>query len=104
MPMCKRSMLFHFGPGIAILFFIASDARGQLLINGNFESVSGSAFDQGYLPSNFVQCGNVSPGADTYSVDGSYGIPPGGYGNFFEAPAADGIRFVAGADFANGII
>jgi hypothetical protein len=79
----------------------AAQAAGNLIRNASFETVNGVVHDQGYLPAEFEQTGNISPGADTYSNDDSYGIQPGGFGNFTGATAQDGIRFAAGADFGD---
>ncbi len=49
--------------------------------------------DQAVMPSEWLSL-NVTP--DTYSNDGSYGLPPNGFGNFTGATAQDGIRWVAG--------
>jgi hypothetical protein len=45
------------------------------------------------MPSEWLSL-NVTP--DTYSNDGSYGLPPNGFGNFTGAIAQEGIRWVAG--------
>lgn len=78
-----------------------TQAAGNLIRNASFETVNGVVHDQGYLPAEFEQTGNISPGADTYSNDDSYGIQPGGFGNFTGTTAQDGIRFAAGADFGS---
>ncbi len=74
-------------------------AAANLLANPGFETVPGPGAGQGLLPSDYVNCSNISPGADTYSDDGSYGIGLGGFGHFPNLGAQEGIRFVAGADF-----
>jgi hypothetical protein len=75
---------------------------GALLTNGSFEQIPGAGIGQGRLPADFVQAGNIFPGADTYSNDGSYGMAPGAYGNFIGAAAQDGLRFAAAAEFGTG--
>jgi len=79
----------------------ATQAAGNLIRNASFETVNGVVHDQGYLPAEFEQTGNISPGADTYSNDDSYGIQPSGFGNFTGTTAQDDIRFAAGADFGS---
>jgi hypothetical protein len=76
-------------------------ARAELL-NPSFEAVPSSGTGQGLLPSGWVTGANTSPGADTFSSDGSFGLAPGGFGHFSGASAADGLRWVAGADFGSG--
>jgi len=80
----------------------ACSAWAGSLSNGSFESVPDSSTGQGLLPNNWLDAGNIEPGADTYSNDGSYGLAPSDFGQFTGVVAADGIRWVAGADFADG--
>lgn len=80
----------------------SSTCRADLIVNGSFENVPGTNLGQGFLPADFLQVGNVTPGADTWSNDGSYGVTPGDFGSFVDASAQHGNRFVAGADFGNG--
>ena len=68
----------------------------ELLRNPGFESVPDSAQNQGIMPNDWVTIPLVSPGADTYSNDGSYGLKPDDFGNFTGVVAAEGIRWVAG--------
>ncbi len=68
-------------------------ASVNLLRNPGFEAVPGPAVADGLLPSEWVVA-NVSP--DTYSNDGSYGVPPDIFGNFSGVEAHGGIRWVAG--------
>ena len=78
---------------------LCSTTVASLINNGSFENVPGTGagfLGQGILPSDWLQLGNVSPGADTYSNDGSYGITPGAFGNFTGIAAFDGIRWVSG--------
>jgi hypothetical protein len=86
---------------IAGLVAIESAGAGPFLENGSFEQVSGSPVGQGILPIGWHN--DFTPtGADTYSVDGSYGLLPNAFDNFTNALAQDGIRWVAGAHFSNG--
>lgn len=65
----------------------------NLLRNGNFETVPNNGMGQGLLPSEWY---TVSSSPDTYSNDGSYGLPPNGFGNFVGVVAHGGIRWIAG--------
>lgn len=65
----------------------------ELLRNPSFETVPGPQAAQGIMPSDWVP---TSQTPDTYSNDGSYGLPPGIAGNFSGVTAQDGIRWVAG--------
>lgn len=80
---------------LAALLFVASGAQANLIRNPSFEIVPDTQTDQGILPSDWLQLAPF-PGADTYSNDGSYGVPPSVLGNFTGVTAFDGIRFVAG--------
>lgn len=74
--------------------FSAPTVEADLLANGGFENVPSSQTGQGILPSGWVA---VSLSADTYSNDGSYGLPPTGYNNWpVGTMAFEGIRWVAG--------
>lgn len=86
------------------LYVVISSAtcNADLIVNGSFENVPGTNLGQGFLPSDFLQVGNVTPGADTWSNNGSYGVTPGDFGSFDGSSAQHGNRFVAGADFGNG--
>lgn len=78
-----------------------SSSSADLLRNSSFENVPGPAIGQGILPSDFATAaGPFLVGADTYSNDGSFGLSPSEFGNFPGIVALDGIRFVAGAEFA----
>lgn len=77
------------------LLFIAGAAQANLIRNASFELVPDAQTGQGILPSDWLQLAPF-PGADTYSNDGSYGLPPDAAGNFNGVTAYDGIRFVAG--------
>ena len=68
----------------------------QLLRNPGFEAVPDGTQDQGIMPDDWVTIPVVEPGADTYSNDGSYGLPPDFVGNFTGVLAAEGIRWAAG--------
>jgi len=76
------------------------DRSPNLLRNPGFEDVPGPFTGQGLLPSNWV-IESWSP--DTYSNDGSFGLPPEAYGNFPGVTAHEGLRWVAGA-WAGSII
>ena len=70
-------------------------AQANLILNPSFETVPEEAVrDQGVLPTGWVNIAPPTPGADTYSNDGSFGLLPGG--NFTGVAAHDGIRWVAG--------
>ncbi len=78
------------------LLGLASNAQANLLRNPSFENVPGTGpgyQDQGLMPSDWV---TVAVTPDTYSTDGSYGLPPSGFGNFDGVAAQDGLRWVAG--------
>jgi hypothetical protein len=66
---------------------------GNLLRNPSFETASVVVLDQGVMPDEWIV---VQPSPDTYSNDGSFGLPPNGYGNFTGVVAQDGVRWVAG--------
>lgn len=76
---------------------LLSTADAAFISNGSFETVPSSATGQGILPTSWFQVGDISPGADTYSNNGSYGLFPSDFGNFTGVTAFDGIRWVAGA-------
>jgi uncharacterized repeat protein (TIGR01451 family) len=85
---------------IAVAFFTifgVSRASWNLLRNPSFEAVTGVSTDQGYLPTDWIQFGLTFQGADTLSSDDSWGPKRADYGNFSNAKAFDGIRWVAGA-------
>lgn len=71
----------------------------NLLRNGSFEATPCATpcnQDQALMPAEWVA---LTPGIlapDTFSNDGSYGLPPEGYGAFNGVTAQDGIRWVAG--------
>ncbi|HRI43153.1 MAG TPA: hypothetical protein PLL78_02945 [Fimbriimonadaceae bacterium] len=65
----------------------------NLLRNGDFEAIPGPNVGQGILPSEWIV---VIASPDTYSNDGSYGLPPNGFGNFPSVVAHSGLRWVAG--------
>ncbi|MDX2110536.1 MAG: hypothetical protein SFY80_09885 [Verrucomicrobiota bacterium] len=78
----------------------------NLITNPSFEDISGLeiVLDQGYLPTNWTNISGIGQGADTYSLDGTYGLSMGGFGHFTEvAGPADGNRFVAGGYFGEGV-
>jgi hypothetical protein len=73
---------------------LTASAYGQnLLANPDFEQVPNNQQGQGILPSNWLV---VVASPDTYSNDGSYGLPPNGFNNFPGVTAYSGIRWVAG--------
>ena len=82
------------------LVSLSATAHASFITNGSFETVPNGTRDQGLLPSGWFQASGISPGADTYSNDGSYGLNPGDFGNFPGVTAFDGIRWVAGASVA----
>lgn len=71
----------------------------NLFRNPSFESIPGAVFNQGILPSEWIQALGLF--ADTYSSDGTYGLTPDSFGNFTGATAQDGVRWVAGASFSS---
>jgi hypothetical protein len=85
---------------IAIMGVLSQTASANLLRNPSFEQTPCTTpcnQDQAVMPSDWLSL-NVTP--DTYSNDGSYGLPPSGFGNFTGATAQDGIRWVAGCSCA----
>ena len=64
--------------GVSLTTAPAAQAAANLVRNASFETVIGVVHDQGFLPAEFEQTGNISPGADTYSNDDSFGIQPSG--------------------------
>jgi len=78
---------------VLLVAFTTSANAANLIRNAGFETVPGAATGQGIMPSDWVTT-NSSP--DTYSNDGSYGLPPSGFGNFPGVTAQEGIRWVAG--------
>ena len=83
-----------------VMVLMACTANANLLRNASFEDVPSGATGQGIMPSEWVTS-NSSP--DTYSNDGSYGLPPrpsDTYPNFEGVTAYDGIRWVAGWSYA----
>ena len=86
-----------------MLPFAEPGGAQNLLRNPSFETVTGTSKVQGILPNDWVQAGNIAPGADTWSNDGSYGLPPGNLSHFVGTVAQDGIRWVAGAWLSGGV-
>ncbi len=80
----------------ALVLCMAGWAQANLITNASFETVPNSNTGQGMLPSDWTLIHPPTPGADTYSNDGSYGVFPTAYGNFTGVTAHDGIRWVAG--------
>lgn len=88
-----KSCLVTFGTLILLLSHATVEAG--FITNSSFETVS-SGTGQGLLPTGWDAV-TISP--DTYSNDGSFGLPPSELGNFTGVTAFDGIRWVAGASF-----
>jgi hypothetical protein len=86
---------------LCVMVWPQAHSATNLVRNGSFEIVGPAVLDQGYLPTEFLQAGNIEPGADIYSNDGSFGLTPGDFGNFFGVNAQDGFRYAAGADFGS---
>lgn len=82
-----------------VLSSVGASVRADFITNASFEDVPDTSTGQGFLPTGWLQTGTFTPGADTYSNDGSYGLAPDGFGNFPGVTAFDGIRWVAGAAF-----
>ena len=67
--------------------------NANLIRNPSFEDVpAGSWIGEGLMPSEWLA---VSVTPDTYSEDGSYGLPPDARGNFTGVNAHEGIGWVA---------
>ncbi len=64
----------------------------NLLRNPSFEIVPGPQQGQGLLPTDWVM---IALTPDTFSNDGSYGLPPHAFGYFPGVVARDAIRWVA---------
>jgi PEP-CTERM motif len=77
---------------ILLAFGVSGIAHANLITNASFEDVPGSAIGQNLMPSDWIRT-SVTP--DTYSDDGSYGLPPDAFGNFTGVTAYDGKRWVA---------
>jgi hypothetical protein len=76
----------------------------NLINDGSFEEGWVPNNYQGNLPDTWFHVTNITPGADTYSSDPAlkHGILPGSYGHWEAGTTgSDGIRFVAGCDFAS---
>src|SRR5262249_58164491 len=85
--------------GMLVALVMGPVRADNLLRNPSFELVpceTACIQDQGAMPSEWIVLGG-SP--DTFSNDGSYGLPPEGFGNFTGATAQDGIRWLVGASF-----
>jgi hypothetical protein len=82
-----------------LVLTLGTPARGDFITNGSFEMVPGTG--PGFQGQTLMPTGwpTVVSTPDTYSNDGSYGLPPGGFGNFPGVTAFDGIRWVAGSAF-----
>ncbi len=78
---------------VVILAALSTAAHANLIRNSGFEMVPSALMGQGLLPSEWTRV-NSTP--DTYSNDGSYGLPPEGFGNFPGETAYEGIRWIAG--------
>lgn len=76
-----------------VLACFAFAGAQNLLRNGDFEVVPNASTGQGLFPSEWII---VIASPDTYSNDGSYGLPPSGFGNFTGIVAHSGIRWIAG--------
>src|SRR5262245_61948748 len=87
----SRLPMLKFTAALASVSFTASALAQNLLTNPDFEQVPGNQQGQGILPSDWLE---VQPSVDTYSNDGSYGLPPNGFGNFTGVTAFSGIRWV----------
>ena len=68
-------------------------SQGNLLRNPGFETVPDGSTGAGLMPSDWTAV-NQSP--DTYSNDGSFGIPPSTFDNFTGITAFEGNQWVAG--------
>lgn len=68
----------------------------NLLRNPSFEDAPEGNPGQGLMPNEWFA---VAGSPDTYSNDGSFGLPPEAFGNFPGVLAEDGKRWVAGANF-----
>lgn len=82
--------------GLVAILALAPSVEANLINNPSFEIVPNGNTGQGLLPTGWVNIPPPTPTADTYSNDGSYGLPPSGFGNFTGVTAHDGIRWVAG--------
>lgn len=82
-----------------LLGLINGAAHATLITNPSFETVPNASTGQGRLPTGWEVAGGPVPGADTYSNDGSYGLPPAGFNSFPGITAFDGLRWVAGGAF-----
>lgn len=78
---------------LAVAGFAVGACAQNLLRNADFETVPNGNTGQGILPSEWIV---VIASPDTYSNDGSYGLPPNGFGNFTGVTAHSGLRWVAG--------
>jgi hypothetical protein len=72
-------------------------AGSNLLRNPGFEDIPGPLFGEGIMPSEWTVI-QVTP--DTYSTDGSFGLPPAIFGNFTGVLAHSGVRWIAGWSLA----
>ncbi len=70
----------------------STTAGVSLLRNPSFEVIPGPQQGQGLMPSDWTIIA-VTP--DTYSNDGTYGLPPSANGNFPGVVAQSGLRWVA---------
>jgi len=85
--------------GLFILDATALSGQTDLLRNPDFERVPLPGIGPGFLPSEWRSLSPI-PGADTYSIDGSFGLLPDAFGNFTGATAPSGVRWVAGGSSA----
>jgi len=72
---------------------IGAHAGENLLRNPGFEDVPDNTQTQGIMPLEWLL---IFSSPDTYSNDGSYGLPPTTGGNFTGVTAHEGIRWIAG--------
>lgn len=83
---------------VAVSVLVSPACAGtNLLRNPGFEETTGPVFGEGIMPSEWTVI-QVTP--DTYSNDGSYGLPPWLFGNFEGVVAHGGIRWIAGWSLA----
>ena len=88
----KKKLLVGLGTGLFLISTVGI-VQANLIKNGSFEDVPSANTGQGILPTDWV---TTFSSPDTYSYDGTYGLPPSGFGNFIGVTAYDDNRWIAG--------
>lgn len=84
--------------GMATLVLTMVSQSTPFFSNPSFEYISQGEegrLGEGFLPEWWFESGNILPGADTYSLDNTFGLHPSSSGNFPGVVPKHGNRFIA---------